>query len=81
MLAAVEKLVQPWNSHWRFEWPILAINLLQKRNRLQFLFVVKTIALKQQTSKFYPPIHGTVASYHISQQPVVWLSPRPLRGA
>jgi len=39
--------------------------LLYKQNWLQFLFVVKATALKQQISELYPQILSTEASYHI----------------
>ena len=52
---------------------LLSIQILYKQNWLQFLFVVKTTAFKQQISKFYAHVLSTEASYHIctSQWPVV----------
>jgi len=44
-----------------------------KRNRLQFLLVVKATILRQQISKFYSPILSIEVSYHIytTQWPVI----------
>jgi len=40
-------------------------NKVYKKDWLQFLFVVKATALKQQMSTIYPHILSTEASYHI----------------
>jgi len=39
--------------------------LQKKQNRLQLLFVVKAIALKQQTSQFYAQLLSTEARFYI----------------
>jgi len=61
---------QWWNIHIRSLF-FLSIYII-KQNWNQFLLVVKATALKQQISKFYPPIQLTDASDHIyvSQWPV-----------
>jgi len=48
-------------------------NRLKNKNWLQFHFIVKAAALKQQISKFHPQILSTEASVHIyfSQWPVI----------
>jgi len=45
---------------------------LYEQNWLQFLFVVKTTALQQQISKFYPHIHRNYSNrIYVSQRPVI----------
>ena len=55
------------------EHRLAIIIVLYKQKWLQFLFVVKATAVKQQISKFYPHTLSTEASYHIytSQWPVI----------
>ena len=60
--------------YWNTTLPV-SLNKTAKnknKNRLQFLFIVKSAVLKQQISKFYPKIQRTVDSFYILWQAADW---------
>jgi len=54
-------------ANYNFSYPVIKLQIFNKQNWLQFFFVVKATALKQQISKLYLRIIREELSFYICE--------------